>query len=113
MFNDLKELNAITVESMGYGANNISDNMLTADVMMDWNNLASAAMSKMETTYTLAATNKQLTLALANIKENEKLLSMAYQLTPKQQNSNLKNKAHQTVIAGPMAVIGLNHNSKT
>ena len=48
---------------------------------MALDNLASVALSKTDTINTLAAANKQLAEMLANIKENEKLLSMVNQLT--------------------------------
>ena len=84
MFNELKEFNAITAESMGYGANHITENMVTADVAMVQDNLASTAISNTDAIDTLAATNKQLAKALANVmKENERLLSMMNQLTNK------------------------------
>ena len=53
MFNDLIELNAITAESMGYGANDITENMAAADVAMALDNLVSAALSKTDTIDTL------------------------------------------------------------
>ena len=71
------ELNVKMAESMGYGANNIIDKMLTANVVIALDNLASTAMSKMDVFDTLAAANKQLAEALAHVtKENEKFLSM-------------------------------------
>ena len=55
--------------------------MVTADVAMALDNLASAALSKMDTIDTLVIANKQSTEVLANVtKENETLLDMAKQL---------------------------------
>ena len=51
----------------------ITDNIVTADVAMALDNLASTAMSKTDAIDTLAATNKQLAQVLAHVtKENEK-----------------------------------------
>ena len=71
----------ITAKSIGYGANNIMSRTVIDDVTMALDNLASVALSKTDTINTLAAANKQLAEMLANIKENEKLLSMVNQLT--------------------------------
>ena len=59
-FNELKELNAITAESMGYGARNITEQAVASDVAMALDNLASAAMSKTDALDILVAANKQL-----------------------------------------------------
>ena len=58
-FNELKELNAITAESMGYGVNNITDATMAPDVAMALDNLASATMAKMDTLDALVSANKQ------------------------------------------------------
>ena len=67
---------------MGYWANNVTDSMVIADVVMALDNLVSAAMSKMDAIDTLDAASKQLAEALTNtIKESGKLLIMVSQLT--------------------------------
>ena len=43
--NKIKELNTITVESMGYSASNITEQTVAIDVVMVLDNLAFAAMS--------------------------------------------------------------------
>ena len=81
-FNELKQWNAITIESIGYEAHNIAKKTFTDDVTMALDNLVSAAIFKTDAIETLVATNKQLAEALANItKENEKQSSMLDQLT--------------------------------
>ena len=80
--NELKELNAITMESIGYGTSNITEQMVAPDAAMTLDNLASMAMSKTDALDTLVVVNKQLANALAHVtKENEKLLKMVSQLT--------------------------------
>ena len=72
-FNELKELNAITAESMGYGTNNITDATMAPDVAMALDNLASVSMEKTDTLDALVSANEQLADALAH--------SMVSQLT--------------------------------
>ena len=60
VFNELKELNAITAESIGYRTSNITENMVATDVAMALNNLTSMAMSKTDALNTLVAVNKRL-----------------------------------------------------
>ena len=80
-FNELKELNAINVKSMGYGASNVTEQAVAPDVAMALDNLASMAMSKTDALDALVAANIPLADALAHIpKENKKLLNMISQL---------------------------------
>ena len=80
-FNELKELNAITADSMKYGASNITEQVVAPSVAMALDSLASVAMSKTDALDTLVAANKQLADALAHVtEENEKLLNMASHL---------------------------------
>ena len=103
-FNELKELNSITAESMGYGAINITVATMALDVAMALDNLASAAIAK-NTLDALVAANKQLAHALAHVtKENVKLLSMVRQSTTNVRNLKNTNMACQTVIVGLMAL---------
>ena len=82
---------------MGYGTNKISDATVAPDVAMALDNLASAAMAKMNMLDALVAANKQLADALAHVtKENVKLLSTVNQLTtnaprPKQCKHSIPN----------------------
>ena len=98
VLNELKELNAITAESMGYGANNITEQVVATDVVMALDNFASMVMSKTDALDILVAANKQFADALAHVtKENEKLLNMISQLTkdsqkPKQHKYRTLNK---------------------
>ena len=114
-FNELRELNAITAESMGYGAKNITNNMVTTDAAMSLDNLASAAMSKVDAISMLAAANKKSAEALAPVKkDNEKLLNMVSQLT----TDTMKAKPQKQGIPYSYYwthgfVMGINHNNKT
>ena len=54
-FNELKEINAITTESMGYEASNTTEQVVTPDIVMSLDSLASMAMSKTDTLDTLVA----------------------------------------------------------
>ena len=99
-FNELKELNAITAESMGYAASNITEQAVVPDVAMALDNLALVAISGD---------------ALAHVtKENEKLLNMVSQLTtyvpkPKQCKQGIPNSYCWT----HGFVMSASHNSKT
>ena len=74
---------------MRYGANNITDNMVTTDIMMALRTLASTTMSKMEAIDILVAAKKQLEGSLAQVtSKNEKLLNMVNQLTTNVMKAN-------------------------
>ena len=81
-FNELKELNTITAELMGYGIIDVTEQVVAPDVVMALDNLAFMTISKTDALATLVAANKQLADALAHItKENENLLNIVSQLT--------------------------------
>ena len=114
-FNELKELNAITSESMRYGASNITEQAVAPNVAMALDNLAFVGMSKTDPLDTLVAAMKYLADGLAHIaKDNEKLLNMVSHLTtdapkPKQLKQGIPNNYCWT----HGFVMSLNRNSKT
>ena len=57
-FNELKEINIITMELMGYGTSDITEQMVAPDVAMALDNLASMTMSKTDAMDTLLVANK-------------------------------------------------------
>ena len=71
-FNELKELNAITMETMGYGASNITDQAVAHNVTIALDNLASMAMSNTDALDMLVVANKQLADALAHVTKKMK-----------------------------------------
>ena len=72
-YNELKELNAITAELMGYGTSNITEQAVAPDVVMALDNLASTAIFKIDALDILVAANKQLANALAHVTKKWKI----------------------------------------
>ena len=76
-FNELKELNAITTYSLGYGMHNINECNFASNVTAANDNLASAAISKMDATKLILQSNKYLAeMTITLTKENEELLAL-------------------------------------
>ena len=87
-FNELKELNAITADRLGY------EKKTSATPTLD--NLVWAAVSKNETMETLMASNKYHTKVVSkHMQENEKLLQIIEWLTQLPKMHGQKNQEHE------------------